>query len=148
MTRPAPAQDRRSKSATTPTIKRSSLPIPTPDPPSGLGAIGRTCWANVWNLGAGVYQPTDYNVIERYCSIHERRHTLIVLIEADGWLTTGSTGQVVVHPAAKMVNELEGKLSFLEDRLGLNPEARLRLGITAVDHATRLDAFLAEGGDA
>ena len=47
-----------------------------------------------------------------------------------------------------MVNDLEGKLTTLEDRLGLNPEARLRLGITAVEHKTRLDAFLSEGGDA
>ncbi len=62
-------------------------------------------------------------------------------------LATGSTGQVVVHPAARMVSDLEGRLATLEDRLGLNPEARLRLGITAVEHRSKLDAFL-EGGDA
>ena len=148
MSRPVPAEDRKSHNANTPTIKRSSTPLPMPDPPSTLGAIGRTCWANVWTLGAGVYQPTDYNVVERYCSLHERRHQLLVLVEDEGWLTTGSTGQVVVHPAAKMVSDIEGRLSTLEDRLGLNPEARLRRGIPAVDHQSRLDAFLSEGGDA
>ena len=148
MTRPVPAADRKSNNANTPTIKRSSTPLPMPDAPSTLGTVGRSCWTNVWTLGAGVYHATDVNVIERYCSLHERRHHLLVLVEAEGWLTTGSTGQVVVHPAAKMVSDIEGRLSTLEDRLGLNPEARLRLGITAVEHQSRLDAFLSEGGDA
>ena len=148
MSRPVPAGDRKSHASTTPTITRSSLPLPVPDAPATLGPIGASCWTNVWTLGAGVYQPTDVNVIERYCSLHERRHRLLVLVEAEGWLTTGSTGQVVVHPAARMVNDLEGRLATLEDRLGLNPEARLRLGITAVEQQTRLSAFLSEGGDA
>ena len=78
MTRPVPAEDRKSHNANTPTIKRSSTPLPMPDAPSTLGTVGRTCWANVWALGAGVYQPTDYNVVERYCSLHERRHHLLV----------------------------------------------------------------------
>lgn len=149
MSRPVPAEDRKSHNSTTPTITRSSLPLPTPDPPSSLGPIGASCWTNIWTLGAGVYQPTDVNVIERYCSLHERRHRLLVIIEESGsWLAQGSTGQVVVHPAAKMVSDIEGRLATLEDRLGLNPEARLRLGITGLDHRSRLDAFLSEGGDA
>ncbi len=148
MSRPVPAEDRKSHNSTTPTIKRSSLPLPVPDPPSSLGPIGASCWTDIWTLGSGVYQPTDVNVIERYCALHERRHRLLVIVESDGWLAQGSTGQVVVHPAAKMVSDIEGRLATLEDRLGLNPEARLRLGITAVEQQTRLSAFLSEGGDA
>ena len=148
MSRPVPAQDRKSHASTTPTITRSSNPLPVPDPPSTLGPVGASCWTDIWTLAQGVYQPTDTYVVERYCALHERRHHLLVLVEADGWLTTGSTGQVVVHPAARMVSDIEGRLATLEDRLGLNPEARLRLGITAVEHQSRLDAFLSEGGDA
>ena len=148
MSRPVPAEDRKSHNSTTPTITRSSHPLPMPDPPSSLGPIGASCWTDIWTLGAGVYHPTDVNVIERYCSLHERRHRLLVIVESDGWLAQGSTGQVVVHPAAKMVSDIEGRLATLEDRLGLNPEARLRLGITGLDHQSRLDAFLSEGGDA
>ena len=148
MTRPAPAKDRRSKSSTLPTMRRSTAPMVIPDPPSSLGPIGSDLWTEVWASGHGVYQPTDSCVIERYCSLHERRHHLLELVEIEGWLTTGSTGQIVVHPAARMVGDLEGRLSNLEDRLGRNPEARLRLGITAVEHQSRLDAFLTEGGDA
>ena len=142
MSRPVPAEDRRSHASTTPTITRSTAPTLLPDPPLSLGTVGTDYWIEVWTAGAGVYQPTDTYVIERYCSLQERRRNLMDLVEADGWLTTGSTGQVVVHPAARMVSDIEGRLSSLEDRLGLNPEARLRLGITAVEHQSRLDAFL------
>jgi len=117
-----------------------------PDPPPSLGEVGAGYWIEVWTAGSGVYQVTDSYVIERYCSLQERRRNLTDLVEAQGWLTTGSTGQVVVHPAARMVADIEGRLSSLEDRLGLNPEARLRLGITAVEHQSRLDAFLSDGG--
>jgi len=117
-----------------------------PDPPPSLGEVGAGYWIEVWTAGSGVYQVTDSYVIERYCSLQERRRNLTDLVEAQGWLTTGSTGQVVVHPAARMVADIEGRLSSLEDRLGLNPEARLRLGITAVEHKSRLDAFLSDGG--
>jgi len=148
LSRPVPAEDRKSHATTTPTITRSTAPSPMPDPPPSLGNVGAGYWIEVWTAGAGVYQPTDTYVIERYCSLQERRRNLMDLVEAQGWLTTGSTGQVVVHPAARMVADIEGRLSSLEDRLGLNPEARLRLGITAVEHQSRLDAFLSEGGDA
>ena len=148
MSRPVPAGDRKSHASTTPTIHRSNLPLPVPDPPSELGPVGVECWTNVWTLGAGVYQPTDAYCIGRYSAMVQRRHHLLVLVEAEGWLTTGSTGQVVVHPAAKMGSDLEGRLATLEDRLGLNPESRLRLGITAVAHRSRLAKFLSEGGDA
>ena len=43
-----------------------------------------------------------------------------------------------------MLSEVEGRLGPIEDRLGLNPEARLRLGIAAVEHQSRLDRFLDE----
>ena len=148
MTRPVPAETRKGHNGTTPTVTRSHVPMPMPDPPSGLGPFGVRLWTEIWTLGAGVYQPTDLQVIARYCSLSERRHTLLGIVEVDGWLTTGSTGQTVVHPAARMVADIEGRLTTLEDRLGLNPEARMRLGITAVEHQSKLDAFLSEGGDA
>ena len=148
MARPVPAEVRKGHNGTTPTVARSHTPMLMPDPPSGLGPFGVALWTDVWTLGAGVYQPTDLQVISRYRSLSERRHTLLSLVEAVGWLTTGSTGQTVVHPAARMVDVIEGRLTTLEDRLWLNPEARLRLGITAVEHQSRLDAFLSDGGDA
>ena len=148
MSRPKPAEARTGHSAKTPTITRSAVPAVLPDPPEGLGDFGVWLWVEVWKQGAGVYASTDSYIIERYCSLQERRRNLPDLVEAEGWLTTGSTGQTVVHPAARMVTDVESRLCALEDRLGLNPEARLRLGITSVEHQSRLDAFLSGGSDA
>jgi P27 family predicted phage terminase small subunit len=85
-------------------------------------------------------------IIERYCQLQERRQELLALIEADGWVTTGSQNQMVSHPAAKLLDSIEGRLGPIEDRIALNPEARLRLGITSVEHNTKLERFLDKGG--
>ena len=144
MTRPVPAESRTGHAGTTPTITRSA-PVPIPDPPLDLDDFGQDLWVQVWTAGNGVYQTTDQYIINRYCSLSERRKNLLEIVESDGWVTAGSQGQTVVHPAARMVSDLEGKLQSLEDRLGLNPESRLRLGITAVEHQSALDTFLDKG---
>ena len=146
MTRPKPAATRTGNASTTPTLTRSAISTPTPDPPDTLGELGRGLWSILWGLGAGGYQPTDHWVIERWANLQERRRHLLALIVAEGLMTVGSTGQPVVHPALKMVDAIEGRLPTLEASLGLTPESRLRLGLQAVEHQSRLDRFLSEGG--
>jgi hypothetical protein len=41
-----------------------------------------------------------------------------------------------------MLDATDGKLQQMEDRLGLNPEARIRLGIASVEGESKLSAFL------
>jgi len=131
LSRPKPANARQGNANSTPTIDTTNVvAVPVPDPPGALGEVGSELWVRVWTAGAKAYQPaTDAFIIERYCSLQERRSTLLGVITVEGWLATGSTGQVVVHPAAKLLSEVEGRLGPIEDRLGLNPEARLRLGL-------------------
>ncbi len=145
MTRPKPAATRTGHASTTPTINRSAVAVLTPDPPADLGGIGQDLWTILWDLGSGVYQTTDQWAISRWCSLQERRQELLAVVAAEGLMTVGSTGQPVVHPAIRMVDTIEGRLPNLEASLGLTPESRLRLGITAVEHMSKLDAFL-EGG--
>lgn len=45
-------------------------------------------------------------------------------------LATGSTGQVVINPLGKYLLELERQLERTEERFGLSPLDRMRLGIT------------------
>ena len=144
MTRPKPAATRTGHGSTIPPISRSPVAIPTPDPPDTLGTMGREVWATIWDIGGGVYQSSDYWVVERWCSLQERRRELLAVIAAEGMMTQGSTGQPVCHPALRMVDTIEGRLPNLEAVLALTPESRTRLGISAVEHASRLDAFLGE----
>jgi P27 family predicted phage terminase small subunit len=118
-------------------------PVPIPPPPDTLGPVGCQVWADVWAAGQLSYRlASDAPLIERYASLTERRRDLLEILAAEGYVVEGSRGQLVAHPAARLVDAVEGKLLPLEDRLGLSPESRLRLSIQAVEHRTALDEFL------
>jgi P27 family predicted phage terminase small subunit len=53
---------------------------------------------------------------------------------------------MVVHPAVRMLSDCERQLSSLEAVLGLTPESRLRLGISAIERESKLDAFIRRHG--
>jgi P27 family predicted phage terminase small subunit len=119
--------------------------LPTPEPPATLGAVGVKVWRSVWAAGGAAYHGlTDSFTIERYCSLQERRFRFLDVLDAEGWTTVGSQGQVVPHPMARLLTETEKMLTGLEDRLGLSPEARLRLGLAAQALRDDLDDFLSE----
>jgi len=99
-------------------------------------------WNSIWAVGADAYHTEgDAFIIERYVSLQVRRSKLMAMIEIDGWMTEGSQGQSVANPVARLLLDIEGKLPGLEDRLGLNPEARLRLGLAAAETKSKLDSF-------
>ena len=126
---------------------QTTADIDIPDAPKDFTPFGRRLWIDIWTAGKNAYQPlTDCHVVERYVSLQQRRRDLLEILETEGWLSEGSTGQLVIHPAAKLLDSVEGKLGPLEDRLGLSPEARLRLGISSVEHKSKLEAFLMNGG--
>ncbi|MGO1050734.1 phage terminase small subunit P27 family [Crossiella sp. CA198] len=103
-----------------------------PRVPAGLGDAGREVWRAVWAAGDGAYHPqTDRWVIARYCELHDRRVALLALVERDGLTVVGSTGQTVMHPALRHVENTEREMRAIESVLGLSLEARLRLGIAA-----------------
>jgi len=121
-----------------------------PELPATLAELGfndktyaTTLWDDIWQTGHGFYrESTDKYIIERYVGLQVRRAKLIALLEIEGYVTLGSQGQEVAHPAARLLNDVEGKLPALEDRLGLSPEARLRLGLAAAETKSKLDAFI------
>lgn len=116
---------------------------PVPPVPAHLERVGTEVWHAVWAAGGEAYSPrTDAYVIERYATLHDRRETLMKMLTADGLTSVGSQGQTVLHPAARLLGEVEKNMTSLEDKLGLNPESRLRLGISAIEKESKLDAFL------
>jgi len=126
------------------------LPIVVPPLPEGLKALphdqrreATAVWENLWTLGHGFYLPeTDGYVVERYAVLQARRTHLLEILNAEDYTTIGSQGQQVAHPAARLLLDVEAKLLPLEQVLGLNPEARLRLGLAVAETKSKLDAFL------
>ena len=148
MSRPKsdPAGNPRSSKSAAPVASENLNPLPeVPRPPARLGARGSQIWVELWEAGGSAYHPpTDRFVIERYCLLHDRHAELWATLDRDGFMAMGSQGQEVLHPAARALDSTEKELRSLEDRLGLNPEARARLGIATIEHKSKLDAFLEE----
>jgi len=134
--------------STVPTLTRSNVAVLIPDVPANLGEVGQGLWSTLWDLGAGLYMLSDQWAVERWCSLQERRYQLLALVDAEGLMQCGSTGQPVVHPAMKMVDAIEGRLPGLEAVLALTPESRARLGLAAIETKNKLDAFLSREGAA
>ena len=67
----------------------------------------------------------------RYASLHDRRASIEGILTVEGLMSTGYQGQPVLHPAARLLNDVEKAMSALEEKLGLSPASRLKLGIMA-----------------
>lgn len=104
-------------------------------------------WAEIWEAGAAFYSTeTDYHAVERYVTGSIRRRAMLAELAKAGWVTEGSQGQLAQHPLARMLRTLEAELGKLEDRLGLNPEARLRLGLASKTTKSALGEFVTGSG--
>ncbi|RMH18228.1 MAG: phage terminase small subunit P27 family [Gammaproteobacteria bacterium] len=110
--------------------------------PEHLNERARRIFTDLVRLGAGVYGPSDVPVLERYAAMQDRRISLMEVIEDQGLMSVGSTGQPTLHPAAKALQDIESRLLPLEDRLFLNPEARIRMNVFATESRTKLKRFL------
>ena len=109
----------------------------------------QVAWAELWSSPlAGHIKPTDVPALRR---LFDYRHSLAVArdkFEAEPE-SVGSMGQPVLSPWAAEIQRLEGVIQKLEDRFGLTPLARLRLGVTfeeGVSLASRNASLLAEFG--
>lgn len=113
--------------------------LPKPAAYMNLGEIGTEMWWELWESGQGVYKRTDRRLIGQFCFTHEKITELQRTISKEGMITTGSQGQLVPHPAAKLLAEMETKVLKMSESLGLTPEARIRLGLNSVDLQSKLD---------
>ena len=132
----------------------SKAPKPTipvvsnaPVPPADFDTESVELWDTLWRLGVGVYAEAHVPTITRYVHLTQERRHFRAIIKAEGWTVVGSQGQSVIHPIARQLRDVEGKLMSLEDRLGLSPEASLRLGIATAEVKSKLDAFLEATGN-
>lgn len=100
-----------------------------PEPPAGLLVATREAWAGFWTSPlAALVIPADLPSLRRLFELYDER--------ARAWrgyrrhrLVEGSQGQPVINPLAKAAAAFDAEVRQLEDRFGLTPAARLKLGI-------------------
>jgi P27 family predicted phage terminase small subunit len=117
-------------------IKHEVVPADhAPPTPAALGPTGEAAWSAIW--GSFTWTASiDRSLVERYCRLLDQYEELVALLAASGWTARGSRGQPVVHPHAEALRAVEIALQRHEERLGIGPLARARLGIAIAD-ATR-----------
>ena len=96
-----------------------------------------------------VFKPTDLPALRRLFTYRDRLLHATQQFDDDPTVT-GSMQQVVLSPWAAEVHRLEAEIQKLEDRFGLTPLARLRLGVSfeeGVNLAARNQALLQAFGD-
>jgi P27 family predicted phage terminase small subunit len=118
-----------------------------PIPPAGFDNEAVALWDTLWRLGVGVYAEAHIQTITRYVELTQERRRFRAIIADEGWMVVGSQGQSVLHPIARQLRDVERQMLSLEDRLGLSPEASLRLGLATAEVKSKLDAFLEATGN-
>ncbi len=122
-------------------------------PPSPVGLLkpSRDRWEAYWRsaVSSAVDLNADFGLVERWIrSVDEWHRAYRDFRKAR--VTTGSMGQLVLSPLAKLISQLESEINRCEQQLGLTPMARLRLGLTANQErltAAALNRSLSEADD-
>lgn len=112
-------------------------------------------WNDFWSspmAGATITKPTDAPSLRRLFEYRDRLLKALEAFDAEP-IVVGSTGQPTMSPWAAEVHRLEAAVSKLEDKHGLSPLARLKLGVTfeegvslAARNAELLRSFQASQG--
>jgi P27 family predicted phage terminase small subunit len=110
----------------------------SPEPSKRWLKTTRDAWVVLWDHNlTGAYEPTDLPALRRLFDLRDQRARFERAV-ASRPLVEGSQGQQVLNPLARQVSALDGEIRALEDRFGLTPAARLRLGITLGEAAKTL----------
>jgi P27 family predicted phage terminase small subunit len=111
-----------------------------PDPPAGLLKTVRDSWPRFWasELAQLVQPATDLPALERLWTLYDERMRALRGYRRQR-LVRGSTGQMVLSPLAAAMKAFDSEIRALEDRFGLTPMARLRLGVALGEAARSLE---------
>lgn len=99
----------------------------------------REWWDTYWASDvAGAALDADLPALIRLFELYDQRERLLVVYLSEPF-TTGSTGQLSMHPAAREIASLDGRIERLEVAFGITPDGRLKLGIQMGAAARSLD---------
>ena len=84
-----------------------------------------------WNidLASAVDTKSDQSAVYRLATLIDERERVYKQAKKDR-LVVGSQGQVVLNPLYSAMLKLDAEIRQLEDRIGMNPKARVSLGIS------------------
>lgn len=133
-------QNRRTQDLGLVAVSRAASPVPAADPSWRPEAVEQ--WRAFWSSPlAGQVAESDHVALRRLWWLYDELDRLREAIDETGRVVPGSQGQLRPNPLFKQCEAFQAEARQLEDRFGLSPLARLRLGITFADAHASLDAL-------
>lgn len=124
----------------TPEELRAVLPMP-----EGLSPEAQFVWNETIPMAMKHFFPTDFFHIRRWIFwVNEFVKTAAEVVE-EGSVVRGALGSDVLNPRARYLQNCEMNLQRLEASIGLNPQARMRHGITFATEQSALDKLKGRG---
>jgi P27 family predicted phage terminase small subunit len=116
------------------------LPRPEPpDAPKGLLPATRRWWSAFWESRiAEMVEPSDIPAVTRLATLRDERERCYRSARKNR-LVAGYQGAAVLNPLYKHMQALDSEIRQLEDRFGLSPMARLKLGVQFGEAARSLE---------
>ena len=151
MPTPRKSPERRQNRSTRDTGNVSVLPAvaAVPEPDLAWREEVRSAWFEFWrDPVARLVRPNDLPALDRLFRYRNEWLDAAEFYEAEP-IVEGSMGQSRLSPWADRMDRLEKQLVALEDRFGLTPLSRLRLGVTLSEGqslAQRNAAFASRAG--
>ncbi len=128
--KPADRRQRRNTQSVGKVLSAPQTARVAPAMPAGLLAPVRASWVAFWaSEQASLVMPADHPALVRLFALLDERERSAKAARRQR-LVEGSQGQLVLNPLLKYVASLDAEIRQLEDRFGLTPLARLRLGVT------------------
>lgn len=123
-----PAEKRQNHKTQDLTLRPVTTPI-VPPYPKGLLKGTKSRWDLFWRSDvSSLVTDADMPALWRLFELIDERERCMTSARK-GRLVKGSTGQPVLNPLYKHVQSLESQINTLEERFGLTPMSRLKLGV-------------------
>ena len=126
-----------------------------PGAPKGLTPEARATWREFWRspLASAVDYAGDGPALRRWIWLVSERDRLVARFysqseERLSLTTFGSTGNTVLHPLLRLEERLSREIMMYEDRFGMTPLARMRLGVAIGQAHESLDGMRKRLADA
>jgi P27 family predicted phage terminase small subunit len=115
-----------------------------PAVPRGFLVETRRAWSAFWQSElASLVTEADHPALVRLFRLYDARARFAKIVVAEP-MVAGSKGQTRVSPAAGELASLDARIVTLEDRFGLSPLARFRLGVMFGAAARSIESLNAE----
>lgn len=100
----------------------------------------KEAWLLAWESGLGAYWlDTDLGIVTRCFDLRNQIAVYEAAAHEEGAVVSGSAGQLAIHPLIREADTLRDDLLAVEDRIGMSPMARLKLGVQLGEAAGSLD---------